>query len=137
MQQLTSCLQLFVTLKTMASDDWYKNKTWDNEVEAEFEARLKRSRGAFNKAQYLRIQGSYLLDSSDKKNQLVGLNLMERLIKDYPKEQFSVIFGQEQLGDFYFAKKKYKQAEHFFRVVTNYYQDKQSRSGTSALADLN
>ncbi len=138
MQQLTSCLQLFVRLKTMASDDWYRNKTWDNEVEAEaeFEARLKRSRGAFNKAQYLRIQGSYLLDSSDKKNQLVGLNLMERLIKDYPKEEFSVIFGQEQLGDFYFAKKKYKQAEHFFRVVTNYYQDKQSRSGTSALADL-
>ena len=61
---------------------------------------------------------------------------MERLIKDYPTEEFSVIFGQEQLGDFYFDKKDYKQAEHFLRIVTNYYQDKQSRSGTSALADL-
>ena len=126
----------FVTLQTMGNDDWYRHKTWDNEVEADFEARLKRSRGAYNKAQYLRIQASYLLDSADKENQLVGLNLIERLIKDFPTEEFSVIFGQEQLGDYYLDKKAYNEAEHFFRVVTNYYQDKKSRGGTSALADL-
>lgn len=120
----------------MANDDWYRNKTWCNEVETNFEARLKRSRGAFNKAQYLRIQASYLLDSLDTENQLIGVNLVERLIKDYPTEEFSVIFGQEQLGDFYFDKKDYKEAEHFFRIVTNYYSIKKSRSGTSALADL-
>ncbi len=120
----------------MANDDWYRNKSWDNEVEADFEARLKRSRGAFNKAQYLRIQASYLLDSSDNKIQLVGVSLMERLIKDYPTEEFSAIFGQEQLGDFYLDKKDYKQAEHFFRVVTNFYQDTKSRSGTTTLGDL-
>lgn len=120
----------------MANHDWYRNKTWDNEVEADFEVRLKRSRGASNKAQYLRIQASYLLDSSENKNQLIGLSLMERLIKDYPTEEFSVIFGQEQLGDFYFERKDYEKSEHFFRVVTNYYQEKKSRSGTSALADL-
>ena len=120
----------------MANDDWYRNKNWDNELEANFEARLKRSRGAFTKAQYLRIQASYLLDSLDKKIQLAGVNLMERLFKDYPTEEFSVIFGQEQLGDFYFEKNKYEEAEHFFRVVTHYYQDKKTRGGTSALADL-
>ncbi len=120
----------------MANDDWYRHKTWDKKIEADFEARLKRSRSAFNKAQYLRIQAGYLLDSSDEKNQLVGLNLMERLIKDFPSEEFSVIFGQEQLGDFYLARKGYEKAEHFFRVVTKYYQDKKSRSGTSAMADL-
>lgn len=126
----------FVTLQTMVNDDWYRNKSWNNEVEADFEARLKRSRGVFNKAQYLRIQASYLLDSSDKETQLVGVSLMERLIKDFPTDEFSVIFGQEQLGDFYLDKKEYKEAEYFFRVVTNYYQHKKSRSGTSALADL-
>jgi len=120
----------------MANDDWFRNKTWNNEVEADFEARLNRSRGAYNKAQYLRIQASYLLDSSNQKNQLVGLNLMERLIKDYPIEDYNVIFGQEQLGDFYLGKKNYKEAEHFFRVVTNYYKDNKCRGGTSALADL-
>ncbi len=120
----------------MANEDWYRNKTWNNEVEADFEARLKRSRGAFNKAQYLRIQASYLLDISDKKTQLVGVSLMERLIRDYPTEKFSAIFAQEQLGDFYLDKKDYKQAEHFFRVVTHYYQDTKSRGGTSTLGDL-
>ena len=84
----------------------------------------------------MRIQASYLLGSLDEKNQLVGINLMERLIKDFPSEEDSVIFGQEQLGDFYLKQKDYEKAEHFFRVVTNYYQDTKSRGGTSAMADL-
>lgn len=88
----------------MASDDWFRNKTWDNEIEVDFEARLKRSRGAFNKAQYLRIQASYLLSCTDKYLQKVGIKLMERLISDYPTENFSTIFGQEQLGDYYFKE---------------------------------
>jgi tetratricopeptide (TPR) repeat protein len=125
-----------MTLQTMSNDDWYRHKTWDSKIEADFEARLKRSRRAFNKAQYLRIQASYLLDSTDEKNQVVGLNLIERLIKDFPSEDFSVIFGQEQLGDFYLKRKDYEKAEQFFRVVTKHYQDKKSRSGTSAMADL-
>lgn len=120
----------------MANDDWYRHKTWDIEIEADFEVRLKRSRGAFNKAQYLRIQASYLLDGSDEKNQVVGLNLMERLIKEFPSEEFSVLFGQEQLGDYYLKRKDYEKAEQCFRVVTKYYQDNKSRSGTSAMADL-
>lgn len=120
----------------MANDDWYRHKTWNNKIEADFGARLNRSRGAFNKAQYLRIQASYLLNSSDEKTQLVGINLMERLIKDFPSEEFTVIFGQEQLGDFYLAQKDYEKAGQFFRVVTKHYKDKKSRSGTSAMADL-
>ena len=83
------------TLRNMANDDWYRRKTWDNEIATDFEMRLKRFRGAFNKAQYLRIQASYLLGSANEKNQLVGLNLMERLIKELPTEEFSVIFGLE------------------------------------------
>jgi len=32
--------------------------------------------------------------------------------------------------------KDYKQAEHFFRIVTNYYQEIKSRSGTNTLDNL-
>jgi tetratricopeptide (TPR) repeat protein len=120
----------------MASDDWYRNTAWSNDIEADFEARLKRSRGAFNKAQYLRIQASYLLDSSDLKTQLVGVRQMERLINDFPSEEFSVIFGQEQLGDFYLKVGDFDKAEKYFRVVMEYYENNKSRSGTSAKADL-
>jgi hypothetical protein len=120
----------------MATDDWYRHKSWDNTIEAEFEARLKRSRGAYNKAQYLRIQASYLLDSPAKNNQMVGLRLMERLIKDFPTEEFSTIFGHEQIGDYFFEQGDLDIAEQQFRIVTDYYNKKQSRSGTSGIADL-
>jgi len=120
----------------MATDDWYRNTTWDDKIEADFEARLKRSRGAFNKAQYLRIQASYLLDSSDTTTQKIGVSQMERLINDFPTEEFSTIFGHEQLGDYYFKIGDFETAEKHFYIVTKHYKNKKSRSGTSAIADL-
>jgi hypothetical protein len=83
----------------MAQDEWFRNKTWNKEINDLFEAKLKRSRGGFHKAQYLRIQASYLLDSVDSELQMIGVVLMERLFKDFPDEDFSVVFGREQLGD--------------------------------------
>lgn len=120
----------------MGAEDWYRNTSWDKTIEADFETRLKRSRGAFHKAQYLRIQASYLLDNSDKSIQMVGLRLMERLIKDFPTEEFSVIFGHEQIGDYFLKQGDFDIAEQQFRVVTEYYKNKKSRSGTSGIADL-
>ena len=120
----------------MAIDDWYRNKTWDSNIETDFEARLKRSRGGYSKAQYLRIQASYLLDSSVLTTQLVGLQLMERLINDFPAEEFSTIFGHEQLGDYYLRNREFDRAEKHFRIVVEHYENKNSRGGTSAKADL-
>lgn len=120
----------------MAADDWFRNTNWDSLIEADFEARLKRSRGAYSKAQYLRIQASYLLGSADKNNQLVGLRLMERLIEEFPTEESSTIFGHEQLGDYYLKNGNLERAEFYFRIVTEHYVNKKSRGGTSAIADL-
>jgi len=120
----------------MGTDDWYRNTTWNSSIETDFEARLKRSRGAYNKAQYLRIQASYLLGSRDKNVQAIGLRLIERLINDFPTEEFSTVFGHEQLGDYYLENEDFEKAEAHFRVVTNHYKSRQSRSGTSAMADL-
>jgi tetratricopeptide (TPR) repeat protein len=119
----------------MGEDNWYRNKDWNPQIEVNFETRFKRSRKDFNKAQYLRIQATYLLKSSAKKNQEKGIQLMERLIKEYPKETFSTMNGHEQLGNYYFKNKNYQEAEHCFRVVTEYYH-KYTRSGTSGIADL-
>src|SRR5690606_11860287 len=63
----------------MATDDWYRNSTWDSSIETDFEARLKRSNRAYHKAQYLRIQASYLLESSDINVQLVGVKLINMI----------------------------------------------------------
>lgn len=120
----------------MTNNDWDRNTTWSEEIEATFEARLKRSRGDYSKAQSLRIQASYLLDSKKDSDQRAGVKLMIRLINDYPNETFSTIFGHEQLGDYYLSIKDYHNAEQHFRIVANYYETSGTTSGTTALADL-
>ena len=117
----------------MGQDDWYRNTTWDNETNDLFELKLKRSRGAYQKAQYLRIQASYLLDSANFQD--VGVRLMERLIQDFPTEDFSTTFGKEQLGDFYFKKGDFDKAKTYYQQVTNQYKVR-NRSGTSGVADI-
>jgi tetratricopeptide (TPR) repeat protein len=43
--------------------EWYRNKTWSDATEAQFEAKLARAR---DKSQYLKIQGYELLSSDPK-----------------------------------------------------------------------
>jgi len=52
-----------VSLPSVSRDDWYRLTKWNPEHEANFRARLKRSRTAYHKAQYLRIQASTLLEA--------------------------------------------------------------------------
>ena len=63
------------------SDDWYRRKTWTEADQTEFNERLSRSRGQYNKAQYLRIQASYLED----KYPAASLELMNRIVTDFPE----------------------------------------------------
>ena len=121
----------------MGAEDWYRNKTWNAEIEEAFETKLKRSRGTYNKAQYLRIQASYLLSSEDANIQDVGVALMQRMINEYPTEEASTTFGHEQLGDYYYKKSDYKNAAHFYDFVNECYKkDRKYRNSTSWIADL-
>lgn len=49
----------------MGRDDWYRNTHWDAETEAAFRTKLARSRTS--RAQYLRIQASYLTGNYPEK----------------------------------------------------------------------
>ncbi|MDC6364022.1 MULTISPECIES: tetratricopeptide repeat protein [Flavobacteriaceae] len=114
--------------------DWYDNQDWDEDMKMAFEEKLKRSRGSFNKAQYLRIKGSNLINSEDNSKQKAGINLLERVTEEYSTELFHSYFAHEQLGDYYFQKKEYQKAIQHYQEVVNYYQN--SRNGTSGIADI-
>lgn len=60
----------------MGSDDWYRNNTWSEDIEAAFNAKLARSRS--QKAQYLRIQGSILKDA----NPAAAIQLLRRCVEE-------------------------------------------------------
>jgi len=62
-------------------DDWYRRTTWNSREEEAFFDRLKRSRSQYNKAQYLRIQASYLKSKYPEES----LKLLDILIEELPE----------------------------------------------------
>jgi len=119
-----------------ASDDWYKNKTWNGSIDSRFEDGLKRTRNSSNKAEYLQVQGCYLLDSQQANIREVGINLLSRLFSDYPAEYLSILAAQEKLGDYYLQQKNIDQALHYFTMVMDHCAQQNSRTGSSGMADL-
>jgi tetratricopeptide (TPR) repeat protein len=65
----------------MSKEDWYRRKTWTEADRMEFDARLKRSRGSGNKAQYLRIQALYLADAGHDES---AIELLDRMFAEIP-----------------------------------------------------
>ena len=119
-----------------AKDDWYQNKTWNGRIDSHFEDQLKRTRNAGNKAEYIKVQGCFLLNSPHANIREVGISLITRLCSDFPSEFYSVLPAQEKLGDYYLAQKNYEQAENYFKTVTDHCSTQNSRAGTSNMADL-
>lgn len=68
------------------SDDWFRRKTWTPEDRADFSTRLRRSRGAFYKAQYARIQ-AYELQTAGTPETLCGaVGLLDTILAEWRSE---------------------------------------------------
>jgi tetratricopeptide (TPR) repeat protein len=64
--------------------EWYRRSTWTPDDQADFQARLKRSRGSFHKAQYLRLQALALQEVGTDAILSAALSLLDQLVRDYP-----------------------------------------------------
>jgi hypothetical protein len=120
----------------LASRDWFRSETWNAQIEAEFEKRLGRSRTRFNKAQYLKIQGLTILASSETKAQEKGVQLLSRVVSDYPDQRTEVAHTHEILANYYKHAKNFAAAEAEYREVLVYYAVTPSRTNTTGLADI-
>ena len=69
----------------MARDDWFRRTTWTSQDQTEFYARLARSRTAFHRAQYARIQALTLFDAGGEPLVRAALGILERIFKEYPE----------------------------------------------------
>ena len=107
----------------MAGDDWYRNKTWNKEIETAFKLRLNRSRGLYNRTEYLRIQGSYLLSSCDPVIQAAGLEMLDELIGNYPDVNGVIVNKFDafvQLGDYYYQRELWEEAFVNYQKAISY-----------------
>ncbi|MBD8874648.1 hypothetical protein [Rhodanobacter sp. DHB23] len=89
----------------MARDDWFRRTTWSDTEGQAFFARLLRSRTAFHKAQYLRIQAYTLAETRKKELIQIALELLHRLFAEQPapselaSAHLQAALCYEQLGD--------------------------------------
>jgi tetratricopeptide (TPR) repeat protein len=65
------------------ADDWFRRKTWTPKDREEFSARLRRSRGAFHKAQYARIQAYELLTTRTRDAYIAALELLDMILAEW------------------------------------------------------
>jgi tetratricopeptide (TPR) repeat protein len=79
----------------MSRDDWYRRTAWSARDREEFNARLKRSRGDSNKAQYLRIQAFHLAQVG---LHTAAIELVDRLLAEFPVE-FELASAHEQKAE--------------------------------------
>lgn len=70
----------------MADQNWYRLKTWSEADKLAFMQKLGRSRGAFHKAQYLRIQAYCLVTEIKQPLYEEALELLNLLIAEHPDE---------------------------------------------------
>lgn len=107
----------------MGQHDWYRNKEWSEDIELAFRARLSRSRDLYNKTQYLRIQASYLLSSSDPTIQNVGLGMMNEVLSDYPDIDDVIVNKFDALvnvGDFFYRREDFETAYINYKKAIGY-----------------
>jgi tetratricopeptide (TPR) repeat protein len=67
----------------MATDDWFRRKSWTDRDRSEFYERLSRCRTLFHKAQYLRIQAFELAASGEVHG---AMELLSRLFDEFPEK---------------------------------------------------
>lgn len=70
----------------MSNADWYRRLTWTPADAAEFAERLKRSRSAFHRAQYLRIQAHHLQEAGRPELTTAALTLLDQLIAECARD---------------------------------------------------
>ncbi len=67
----------------MSKVEWFRRTTWTDADREEFNVRLKRSRGAANKAQYLRIQAVHLAEAGHHES---AIEILDRLFAEFPEK---------------------------------------------------
>lgn len=108
------------------AEDWFRRKTWTPKDREEFFARLRRSRGAFHKAQYARIQAYVLLETRTAAGYKAALELLDMILAEWREDaQLAAVFHHQAecflgLGDVTRSVEAYRRVFQEQRVCKGY-----------------
>lgn len=113
--------------------DWFRKETWSATDKADFEARLKRSRGTYNKSQYLRIQ-AYHLQHASPPLYSAALELLDRVFNEF-RDDSQIASAYLQKAQCLLALQDFSAAIPFYREGLKF-ELKHPGSRTSAWLDF-
>jgi tetratricopeptide (TPR) repeat protein len=97
----------------MSRLEWFHRTTWTDDDRNEFDARLKRSRDASKKAQYLRIQAYHLAEVGLDEE---AIELLDRLFSEFP-DKLQLAQAHQQKGTSLARLGKIEAAIHELRAA--------------------
>ena len=116
----------------MAQNDWYRRTTWTEADQEAFFARMNRSRSAYNKDQYLRIQALYLQQVGTNEMLRAALELLDSLFEQSP-DSFELASAYLQKAECLLALENETGAiEHFRKAL----KKEEERPGIQTTAGL-
>lgn len=110
------------------TDDWFRSSDWSPTAQADFEARLKRSR-EWNRAQYIRIKGLALREAGMLQP---ARDLWERILDQDLGHDFEKASTLEHLGDSY-RDTEPERATHYYRRLLS---EHPTLNGTTATVEI-
>lgn len=110
------------------TDEWFRSPEWTRDAQADFEARLGRSRGG-NRAQYMRIKGLALREAGQVD---AARELWTRVIESEDEHTSQVPGSLEHLGDSYRHDNPGRAERYYRRLIADY----PTLSGTTACVHL-
>jgi len=99
--------------------EWYRRKSWNKTDEEEFLSKLGRARKD-GRAQYLKIQAIELVETKDIALLEVAETLLNKMLTEYPEDNFNKASALHTLGDIYKLKKDYKRAIEYYKQALDF-----------------
>ena len=99
--------------------DWYRRKSWTQTDEEEFFKKVNRARKD-GRAQYLKIQAIELVQTEDAELLKVAENLLNKMLTDYPNDNFNKGSALHTLGDIYKLQENYQKAKEYYKQALDF-----------------
>ncbi len=110
------------------ADDWFRSSDWSPTAQADFEARLRRSRD-WNRAQYIRIKGLALMEAGLLQ---AARDLWERILDQDLGHDFEKAGTLEHLGDSYRDTEPGPATQYYRRLLNEH----PTLNGTTATVEI-